>query len=255
MSAFIKNRRLLSAALGVVIIIVGVLIVRERRNPPLPPSNDHLEGTIAEVVPSANIINVRDADNREVTLAIVPETELFDLAGAPTTLDYFKAGVTVAATGTLTSPFSFVPREVRALREAELATYRNPRLKVAFQYPASWQPDPKYPRVDGVSTGYTGPSGYFAIDLLNSGGAMAGEVARAFADDSRKPYGNDPTFEATTITGRSGSFIFSSDDTGAALVLPYPAPLEFNGATYRFLLLSSDRQSIRQIAETVTFLK
>jgi len=255
------NRRALGIAIGVaaIALVAFVILITGGGRAPQRPQ-DHIEGTVVAVSESAATITVRDTDGNEITLAIMPTTELHDASGTLAAIDRFTRDTVIAATGTFTSPLSFIPATVTLTSEPALLTYTNPALNISFQYPRTWRPDPRYATIDGVPTGVIGPDGFFTVDALSSVDVPLDDVVNGLVNIVGMPYGKNPKRTPVTIDGQQGTYILSTTidqnaTSGAALVLRYPRPITLKSTSFYYFLLSSDALSIEQLGQTITFLK
>lgn len=123
-------------------------------------------------------------------------------------------------------------------------------LKVTFLYPANWR------RV--TEDRYEGVDGFFQV------GAISGEslevVCRNEAQHPLMPYGSEPLILRTRIQGQDACLIFPYPDQPvemrgqAALIVTYPRPVTIAGQVYNFFILWADKDHIREIANTLSFI-
>jgi len=128
--------------------------------------------------------------------------------------------------------------------------YTSQKYNVSFLYPLNWR------RVS--EDRYEGIDGFFQVTAIS--GTTLDEVCRGEAYNILRPYGSQPTIVRTSVQGQEACLIFPYPDQPAemrgqaALIVRYPRPVTISGQNYNFLALFADKDHIREIAGTVTFL-
>jgi hypothetical protein len=129
---------------------------------------------------------------------------------------------------------------------------------VDFRYPEKWQQQPD-------STRYEGADGFFSIAAALSSYTLE-ETCVSEADHTLKHYGSNPLIEYLTVVGQRGCLILPSADAPlasgteqqlATFLIAYPTSIWANcesGPGENYFLLNADKDHIRQIAATITFL-
>ncbi len=131
------------------------------------------------------------------------------------------------------------------------STYTNTAYKVMFIYPYRWS------KIDNER--YAGIDGFFHVSALSSDDTLE-EVCSREAHYKLKPYGTKPTISNTTINNHEACFIIPSTDQPmemrcqSALIVKYVKPVEKEGASYQFLIIWTDKNHLRDIANTLEFL-
>ncbi|HYE81150.1 MAG TPA: LysM peptidoglycan-binding domain-containing protein [Clostridia bacterium] len=130
-------------------------------------------------------------------------------------------------------------------------TYNNEAYRVKFVYPYRWS------RIDNAR--YAGIDGFFHISVISSEATLE-DVCSNEAHHRLKPYGTHPSISSTTIGNREACFIIPSTDQPmemrgqSALLAKYVKPLEFEGTIYQYLIILTDNNHLRDIANTLEFL-
>jgi TolB protein len=136
----------------------------------------------------------------------------------------------------------------------EWKEYTNPDFAASLRYPGDWQ-----------QTGdarFEGQDGFSAMDAMSSGYSLE-DTCAVVANHTLKPYGSNPTIEYLTIQGATGCLILPSGDAPpsekslSTLILAYPAPVRVHcneTAHFNYFVLDADKDHIRQIADTVSFI-
>jgi len=146
-------------------------------------------------------------------------------------------------TGLQWSPVSLSPIVVE--------TYTNTLYKVMFQYPSHWQKI--------TNERYEGLDGFFQISAISSNETI-NEVCQSEAFHPLQPYGSSPTILPIRIQNENSCLIWPSDDQQqemrqqAAIIAPYPNPIQWNGVEYPYFVLWASKHHIRQIGSTIKFL-
>ncbi len=142
-----------------------------------------------------------------------------------------------------------------------LSVYKNTPLRVALSYPSLWAAERSYGTIQDTPLRYSGPEGFFAVNVAGDATVDLESVAEKEAFQQREPYGSEPAITSLTVAGRSARLIMPSDDQAerfreqAAIIVPFTTPIEVKGNIYGYLLLRSNQQYLRTIASTLTFLK
>jgi LysM repeat protein len=129
--------------------------------------------------------------------------------------------------------------------------YTNPTYNVTFLYPLNWR--------FVNDTRYEGDDGFFQISAIS--GNTLEEVCRNEALHVLKPYGSQPTIISLKIAGQDACLILPYPDQPpemkdqAALIVIYPKPVTINGQNYNFFILWADKSHIREISNTLTFIR
>lgn len=130
------------------------------------------------------------------------------------------------------------------------SAYKSAAYRVAFKYPFRWR------RIDNER--YAGIDGFFEILAVPQNNLE--EACRKEAFHKLKPYGSGPELEAAAIQGQTGCFIYPSQDqhmemrNQAALIVAYGEPLLLSGALCHYFILRADKEHIRDIANTLSFI-
>ena len=134
-------------------------------------------------------------------------------------------------------------------------TYTSPDFHVTLQHPAHWQPRP------GYGESYGGEDGLFGLNAVSGEGVPLDEVAQRSAYHKLQPYGSQPVIESLQGQGQPARLILPSADQPedmkgqAELIVLYPQPVTISGEQYRYFVLYADQGHVRQIAETLSFVK
>jgi LysM repeat protein len=130
------------------------------------------------------------------------------------------------------------------------ARFSSESLNINFLYPLNWR------RV--TEDRYEGIDGFFQVGAIF--GESLDEVCRNEAFQQLLPYGSEPTIMGTSIDEQPACYIFPYPDQPAemrgqaALIITYPKPIILAGQSYNFFILWADKDHIREIGRTVTFL-
>jgi TolB protein len=146
--------------------------------------------------------------------------------------------------------------------EAALASYTNAVFKLELQYPANWVPDPQYAAnigggIDEMYRDARGrESGFFQVNAVSAENQTLADVARGEVSHKLKPYGDNPTIETLTVSGREARLILPDEATApepfvAELVVPYTSPVFIAGSRYSFLIIYAHKDFIRAFADTL----
>lgn len=131
------------------------------------------------------------------------------------------------------------------------STYSNEAYKVRFIYPYRWS------KIDSVR--YAGIDGFFNISAISSDESLE-EVCLSEAHHKLKSYGTHPTINSTTVADHEACFIIPSTDQPmemrgqSALIAKYIKPLEIEDTIYQYLIVWTDKNHLRDIANTLEFL-
>ena len=138
---------------------------------------------------------------------------------------------------------------------ADRKTYSSPAFGVALEYPAHWQPRP------GYGESYGAEDGFFGLNAVSGEGVPLDEIAQRSAYHKLQPYGSQPRIESLQVQGQPARLILPSADQPedmkgqAELIVLYPQPVTISGEQYRYFVLYADQGHVRQIAETLSFVK
>ena len=132
-------------------------------------------------------------------------------------------------------------------------TYSNPVFAVSLEYPADWQPIPRYGSQETGETRFGNINGFFHISSMDTDTidmAVAAEAGHIL-----QPYGPNPTIESLQIQGQEARLILPSagQQYQAAIIIRYPQPVTVSGTPCRFFILWADQPHIRTIAQTIQF--
>ena len=132
--------------------------------------------------------------------------------------------------------------------------YNNSTYGVTFSYPSNWQP------TKGYEERFSGADGFFQITGLSSPPpSTIQNVCKDALNHRLNPYGTRPQMQRLQIQGRPACLILPSSDQDrtmermATLIVRYPTPIRLNGTNYNHLMLSADKEHIRQIANKLKF--
>ncbi len=124
--------------------------------------------------------------------------------------------------------------------------------RVVFLYPADWkQVSPER---------YEGTDGFFQLSAISGHGLSLEQVSRNEANQTPRPYGNNPSIRRSAVHGQEACFIHPSSDQSAAmnhraaLIVRYRRPVQIGSQSYTFFLLWSDRARLGELAATLEFL-
>lgn len=79
---------------------------------PTPNPTPTFQGQVTSVVPDLNVIIIKLSSNKDLTLAITPQTKLFDENNQPASLSYFQKGFTIKGSGVISPDQHFTPTEI-----------------------------------------------------------------------------------------------------------------------------------------------
>jgi hypothetical protein len=133
--------------------------------------------------------------------------------------------------------------------------YINKEFNVSLKYPQGWTEQA------GYFNRFSGKDGFFQIDALGGGDDFIDTVAKMEAYQNLKPYGSVPTTEKLIIDGEEGRLIIPSKDQlaemkgQAALIVKYPKKIVIGSANYIYLILWADKNHIREIGNSIKFIK
>ena len=145
--------------------------------------------------------------------------------------------------------------------EIETITYTNPYFLVSLTYPAAWQPDANYPKIQDIPTHFTGPDGFFGVDTIGGNDTPLTDVVQALVSNQSSSFGKNPTMTLAKLGDQEAAFVLPSADQakenrgGAAFIARYPKPISFDKKTvFYYFVLFADKDHIKNIAETMKFL-
>ncbi len=131
------------------------------------------------------------------------------------------------------------------------STFISEAYKVKLLYPYRWS------KTDNNK--YAGIDGFLHVSSV-SGDASLEVVCSNEAYHKLKPYGAHPTFFKTTVDGHEACFIFPSTDqpmemrSQSALIARYDKQAEVKGSHYQYLIIWTDKNHLRDIADTLEFI-
>ena len=132
--------------------------------------------------------------------------------------------------------------------------YNNSTYGVTLSYPSNWQP------TKGYEERFSGGDGFFQITGLSSPPpSTIQNVCNNALNHRLNPYGTRPQVQRLQIQGRPACLILPSSDQDrtlermATLIVRYPTPIRLNGANYNHLMLSANKEHIRQITNGLRF--
>ena len=132
--------------------------------------------------------------------------------------------------------------------------YKNSTYGVSLSYPSNWRP------TKGYEERFSGADGFFQITGLSSPPpSTIQNVCNNALNHRLNPYGTRPQVQRLQIQGRPACLILPSSDQDrtlermATLIVRYPTPIRLNGGIYNHLMLSADKEHIRQIANGLRF--
>lgn len=131
------------------------------------------------------------------------------------------------------------------------STYINKTYKVMLIYPYRWS------KID--NNRYAGIDGFFHVSAISSDATLE-EVCSSEAHYKLKPYGTHPTITSTTVAGQEACLIIPSTDqpmemrSQSALIAKYGKPVEIESSSYQFLIIWTDKNHLRDLANTLEFL-
>ena len=132
--------------------------------------------------------------------------------------------------------------------------YNNSTYGVTLSYPSNWRP------TKGYEERFSGGDGFFQITGLSSPPpSTIQNVCNNALNHRLNPYGTRPQVQRLQIQGRPACLILPSSDQDrtlermATLIVRYPTPILLNGGIYNHLMLSADKEHIRQIANGLRF--
>lgn len=129
--------------------------------------------------------------------------------------------------------------------------YSNKDYNVSFMYPAQWK------KVN--SERYEGKDGFFQVAAIGSRRSMS-SVFKHESYGRKRDYGSKPKFITLEIENQSSCLIYPSEDQDyrmkkiSALIIKYPKIIRINNMMYNYMILWSNKEYIRQIGSTVSFL-
>lgn len=130
------------------------------------------------------------------------------------------------------------------------STFTSEAYKIKLNYPYRWS------RIDNDR--YAGIDGFLHVSAISTDSDLekAGDVE---AHHKLKPYGTHPVISRTTIDGHEACFIVPSDDQPmemrcqSAIVAKYVRPPVVNGKSCQYLIVRTDKNHLKDIADTLEF--
>lgn len=123
--------------------------------------------------------------------------------------------------------------------------------RIKLLYPYRWS------RID--KNRYAGIDGFLHVSAVSMEKGLE-EVCAYEAHHRLKPYGTHPVISKTTVDGREACFIIPSEDqpmemrSQSALIAKYDKPLDLDGVNYQYLVIRTDSNHLKDIANTLEFL-
>ncbi|MHB1330765.1 MAG: hypothetical protein ACYCY6_02245 [Minisyncoccota bacterium] len=139
-----------------------------------------------------------------------------------------------------------------------VARYTNYAYGVNLQFPSGWQPSRGYDYER-----YEGEGGFFGLMAGGTGDISIDEMVENETSPSSngKPYGTSPIVRTLTIDGQEARVIIPDIDqdpniaSQAVLIVRYPVPIEFDSATYKYLIFMADKEHIEVMANSISFIR
>jgi TolB protein len=132
--------------------------------------------------------------------------------------------------------------------------YTSSTYRITLSYPSNWQPTKNY------EERFSGADGFFQVSALSSPPpSTLQDDCNTTAQHRLKPYGSRPQVQRLQIQGRPACLILPSADQDramermATLIVRYPKPIRLTGTDYNHFMLHTDKEHIREIANTVRF--
>lgn len=111
-----RNKKIIIGIIASVLLIVAFLIwysVFYNYEPTGPSGGIGVRGIVVDVSPSAKVITIFESTkNKEIYLALIDDTKLFDEHQLPVSFGYFQIGFIVEAIGEMTNESFLIPSEV-----------------------------------------------------------------------------------------------------------------------------------------------
>jgi LysM repeat protein len=131
------------------------------------------------------------------------------------------------------------------------STYTNSHYRIRLIYPYRWS------RIDNMR--YEGIDGFFQVSAI-SGDASINELCSNEAHHRHKPYGTKPIINEAVVSGREACFIVPSSDQPmemrgqSALIVKYDKSVEIEDISYKYLIIWTDKNHLKEISNTLEFL-
>jgi LysM repeat protein len=131
------------------------------------------------------------------------------------------------------------------------SSYISGIYKIKLLYPYRWS------KIDDQR--YAGIDGFLHVSAVN-GDAGLDEICSHEAYHKLKPYGTHPSITRAAVDGHEACFIFPSTDqpmemrSQSALIVRYDKPLKIEEASYQYLIVWTDKNHLRDIADTLEFI-
>lgn len=130
--------------------------------------------------------------------------------------------------------------------------YTNADYGIKFEYPYLWS------KIDAER--YEGIDGFFQVSAISSDESLE-EVCSSEAHHSLKPYGTQPDISIIRSGGNECRMVIPSPDQlhemrgQSALILKYHVPIEIKGKSCSYLIILTDKNHIKDIADTLELIK
>jgi LysM repeat protein len=131
------------------------------------------------------------------------------------------------------------------------ASFANEAYRVRFRYPYLWS------KFDNKR--YEGIDGFFQISAIPNAASLE-EIYRSEAYHKLKPYGTQPMISNIEFRGREACFIMPSHDQPkemlgqSAFIALYDIPVEIEDKSYKYFIMWTDKDHMRDITDTLEFL-
>ena len=131
------------------------------------------------------------------------------------------------------------------------STFTSKAYRIKLMYPYLWS------KIDNDR--YAGIDGFLGVSVISSDAELA-EVCITEAHHKLKPYGTHPTITKAEVNGHESCSIIPSIDqpmemrSQSALIVKYDKPVEIDGVRYQYLIIRTDKNHLRDIADTLKFL-
>jgi hypothetical protein len=127
---------------------------------------------------------------------------------------------------------------------------------INLEYPADWQPTPGY-NYDH----YSGSDGYFALAGAGDDKTLIDSLVRGEVSRDGNQFGISADITNLTIGGQPARLIMPSIDQPASmkhkaeLIVKFPKAMTIDRALAYYLVLTADSAHIKDIANSITFIK
>lgn len=131
------------------------------------------------------------------------------------------------------------------------STFISEAYRIKLIYPYRWS------KIDNCR--YAGIDGFFQVSAISRDATLDG-ICSTEAHHKLKPYGTHPIIIQTAVGGHDACLITPSTDqpmemrNQSALIVKYDKQIEIEGASYQYLIILTDKNHLRDIADTLEFL-